>query len=451
MEVESSMGSTLHHLQHWCNELIQQAMGEFREEQSRAMDQQCESLQAEQQRLARKHSEITVLADRLIAQRQSSDDHFTSRAASLERRACDLDAFLDELAREQTNQGRGVQELRADVARLQGLSVQFDVLKTELLSKVSTNVSQLQQDIHLELQGMGQRIETRFLEFSQRIEGQERAISACTDTCRTEIERQQWQLHASLETTKQQMGEVQGQVTAQLREYHQDCERHLQRYSDAQGYVSAQLQSQQQETTLHFQNFSNMLERVFHCCMAFQDALGKDREKAEAALNQLVAAMDSIRQYTGKYSQTFVKTPSTTATTFVQTPSESFSSQFLAPSTPAAASPAQLVAPSIQAAAPSTLFVAPTTEAAAPSYSFKGSSYRSSLDSGVDRLSMLNADASHGGTEVGSLGGLSSRLDPVGSGTVRVIRQEPLVVASETAAGQKMEDAVYSRWRPAVV
>lgn len=302
------MGSTLHHLQQWCSELIQQALSEFRQETDRTMRQQCETLQIEQQRLARKHNEIVALADRLVAQRQSSDDLFASRAASLERRACDLDAFLDELAREQANHVRSLEEFRTDIAQVKG--ERFDSLKVEL-SAISKGAQQIQQDVNVELQGMAKRFEARLLELSQHVDGQERVMAESTESCRS------W-FHAVQEGASRQYGDAQGQL--------QDVVRHLKSQSDTlktqgetQDRWGMQLRDYQSQVTQHLQQFSHMLERVYHCCMAFQDALGKDREKAESTLSQLVNAMDNIRQYTNKYADTFGHN-SSQSTAFVSPP-----------------------------------------------------------------------------------------------------------------------------------
>jgi len=272
------MGSTLNHLQQWCNELIQQALGDFRDEQDRTLQTQCESLQAEQQRLARKHSEIAALAERLVAQRQSSDDQFASRAASLERRACDIDAFMDELAREQTNHVRCVQEIRAEMTRLR--SEQFDTLKAELAestAQLNGSIVRLQQDVQAEFQGIGQRFDARIADLSQRSDFQERALGDAELAFRSETERHSWL----------------------LREYQQDMSR----------FLHGQLQEQHASTNQHLLQLSGMQERVHQCGVALQDSFGKDREKAEASLADLVHAMDNIRQYTGKYADTFAKAP----------------------------------------------------------------------------------------------------------------------------------------------
>lgn len=294
-------------------------MHEFREEQERSLQRQCEPLQAEQQRLARKHSEIMATTDRIVAQRQSSDDQFASRAASLERRACDLDAFLDELAREQTNHMRNLQEVRAEVAHTQGFQAQLEALKDDLSTQVTKGIEQLHQDINLEMQGMGHRFDARLLEVGQRLECQETAMAASEEGCRSELERLQWQVRVGQDGASQQLGDAQVQWAAEFREHRQEVSRHLHSISETQGQCDVQWREHQQDVVRHLQGFSGMMERVNQCCVVFQETLGKDREKAEATLSQLMSAMNNIRQYTGKYAETFGHS-SSPSTTFVSPP-----------------------------------------------------------------------------------------------------------------------------------
>lgn len=276
-DVESSMGSTLHHLQEWCSQLIHQAMGEFREEQTRCLEQQCESLQAEQQRLARKHSEIMATADRLMAQKQSADDESASRDARLERRFCDADAWLGELAgelaREQAGNSRALQELRTEVSRGQGLPEEVANLKEELSATTSNIVENL-------LRSMGERLDSQFVELRRRLEGLEAAGAGSAEA--------QEAFHDETRRLRRQVLVAQEEFQIAL--------------SDSQNQWVAQFGNHQQEIARYIQTSDGMLERVHVCCLAFQEYLGKDRAKAEAALGQLVGAMGDIREYTGKYA-----------------------------------------------------------------------------------------------------------------------------------------------------
>lgn len=252
------MGSTLHHLQQWCSQTIQQAIGEFREEQDRFLRTSCDSLQAEQQRLARKHTEILGVTEQLVAQRHLAETDLGNRAAGLERRCCDLDAFVDELAREQAKHVRSLQDVRAEISR-RDVPERLDALRQELATKLSKGVEQLLRDVDADAQASGQKFNAGLSELGLQLE-----------EASAEIERLNWQIQV-----------VQGQWTEQFR-----------------GHL--------REVVQHIQVFSGTLEVVYNCCLTFQDQL--DRAQAEAALGQLVHAMNDIREYTGKYVKPVAQT-----------------------------------------------------------------------------------------------------------------------------------------------